>query len=67
MPFYRRAYSPGELPFITTRPFRRTPLFLSGRFRRCFAQRLDEVRQKLDSTHNNPGFSNPPPFGEWTD
>ncbi len=47
MPFYHRIYSPGELEFITTSTYRRTPLFLSHRFRRCFAQRLDEVRQEL--------------------
>jgi hypothetical protein len=54
MPFYHRVYSPGELQFITTSTYRRTPLFLSDRFRRCFVQRLEEVRQELDSMHNNP-------------
>ncbi len=47
MPFYHRVYSPGELQFITTSSYRRTPLFASDRFRRCFVQRLDEVRQEL--------------------
>ena len=47
MPFYHRVYSPGELQFITTTTYRRTPLFLSERFRRCFVQRLEEVRQEL--------------------
>ena len=47
MPFYHRVYSPGELQFITTSTYRRTPLFLSDRFRRCFVQRLEEVRQEL--------------------
>ncbi len=28
MPFYRCIYSPGELPFITTRTYRRKRLFL---------------------------------------
>ncbi len=45
MPLYHRVYSPGELQFITTGTYRRTPLFLSDRFRRCFVQRLEEVRQ----------------------
>ena len=44
MPFYHRVYSPGELQFITTSTYRRTPLFLSDRFR--LVQRLDEVRQE---------------------
>ena len=47
MPFYHRVYSPGELQFITTSTYRRTPLFVSDRFRHCFVQRLDEVRQEL--------------------
>ena len=47
MPFYNRVYSPGQLQFITTSTYRRTPLFLSDRFRRCFVQRLEEVRQEL--------------------
>jgi REP element-mobilizing transposase RayT len=46
MPFYYRVNSPGELQFITTSTYRRTPLFLSERFRRCFVRRLDEVRQE---------------------
>ena len=46
MPIYHRVYSPGELQFITTRTYRRTPPFLSDCFRRCFVQRLDEVRQE---------------------
>jgi len=47
MPFYHRPYSPGQLQFITTSTYRRTPLFLSERFCRCFVQRLEEVRQEL--------------------
>ena len=47
MPFYHRVYTPGELQFITTSTYRRTPLFVSDRFRHCFVQRLDEVRQEL--------------------
>ncbi len=54
MPFYHRVYSPGELQFITISTYRRTPLFLSDRFRRCFVQRLEEVPQELDYMHNNP-------------
>jgi len=46
MPFYKRIYSPGQLQFITTSTYRRTPLFLSDRFRGCFVQRLEEVRQE---------------------
>jgi hypothetical protein len=45
MPWYRRFYSPGELPFLTASTYRRTPLFRADRFRRCFVQRLEEVRQ----------------------
>ncbi len=59
MPFYHRVYSPGKLQFITTSTYRRTPLFLSDRFRRGFVQKsrgpweagpryeLMEVRQEL--------------------
>ncbi len=46
MPFYHRVYSPGQLQFITTSTYRRTSLFLSDRFRHCFVQRLEEVRQE---------------------
>jgi putative transposase len=46
MPIYHRVYDPGELQFITATTYRRTPLFLSDRFRRCFVQRLDAVRQE---------------------
>jgi putative transposase len=46
MPFYRRIYSPGQLQFLTTSTYRRAPLFLSDRFRGCFVQRLEEVRQE---------------------
>ena len=34
MPFYHRVYRRGELQFITASTYRRTPLFLSDRFRR---------------------------------
>ncbi len=47
MPLYHRVYCPGQLQFITTSAYRRTPLFPSERFRRCFVQRLEEVRQEL--------------------
>ena len=47
MPFYKRTYSLGQLQFITTSTYRRSPLFLSERFCRCFVQRLEEVRQEL--------------------
>ena len=46
MPSYHRVYGPGELQFITSSTYRRTPLFLSELFRRCFVRRLDEVRQE---------------------
>ena len=47
MPFYHRTYNRGELQFIPSSTYRRAPLFLSERFRRCFVQRLEEVRQEL--------------------
>ena len=47
MPIYHRTYTPGQLQFITASTYRRTPLFLSDRFCRCFVQRLEEVRQEL--------------------
>jgi putative transposase len=47
MPFYRRHYSPGQLQFITTSTYRRAPLFLSERFRRCFAEILSETRTEM--------------------
>ena len=46
MPIYNRVYSPGELQFITASTYRRTALFLSNRFRRCFVERLEEVRRE---------------------
>jgi hypothetical protein len=46
MPIYPRPYRPGELPFLTTRTYRRAQVFLSPRFCRDFLQRLEEVRQK---------------------
>ena len=42
-----RVYSPGELQFIMTSTYHRMPLFLSDRFRGCFVQRLEKVRQQL--------------------
>ncbi len=45
--FYHRVYTPGQLQFITASTYRRTPLFLSDRFRHCFVQRLEQVRQEL--------------------
>ena len=53
MPFHR-VYGPGERQFITASTYRRTPLFLSDRFQRCFVQMLEEVWQEWDSKHNNP-------------
>jgi REP element-mobilizing transposase RayT len=47
MPIYRRTYSPGELQFIASSTYRRTPVFFSPRFRRYFVQRLEEVREKM--------------------
>ena len=47
MPFYHRVYTAGQLQFITASTYRRTPLFLSDRFRRCFVQRLEEMRREL--------------------
>jgi hypothetical protein len=48
MPIYHRTYSPGELQFITPSTYRRAPIFFSPRFCRCFVQRLEEVRQKMN-------------------
>jgi hypothetical protein len=48
MPIYHRPYSPGELPFLTTRTYRRAQVFLSPRFRRDFLQRLEEVHRKTN-------------------
>ncbi len=45
MPLYHRVYTPGQLQFITTCTYRRTRLFPSDRFRRCFVQRLREAGQ----------------------
>jgi putative transposase len=47
MPWYHRLYRPGELQFLTASTYRRTPLFRADRFRRCFVQRWEEVRQQL--------------------
>ena len=47
MPVYHQVYSPGEFQFITASTYRRTPIFLSERFRNCFANRLEEVRAKF--------------------
>ena len=47
VPVYHQVYSPGELQFITASTYRRTPIFLSDRFRRCFANRLEGVREKF--------------------
>jgi REP element-mobilizing transposase RayT len=46
MPIYHRTYSPGEVQFITTSTYRRTPVLLSPRFCHYFVQRLEEVREK---------------------
>jgi len=46
MPIYHPLYDPGELQFVTPSTYRRTPLFLSGRLRRGFVQRLEEVRRE---------------------
>ena len=40
MPIYHRTYSPGELQFITTSVYRRTPVFFSRRFCHYFVERL---------------------------
>ena len=48
MPIYPRPYRPGELPFLTTRTYRRAQVFLSPRFCRDFLERLEEVRQKTN-------------------
>lgn len=45
MPCRRLPYIPGELQFITSSVYRRTPLFRSERFCRCFVDTLVEVRK----------------------
>ena len=47
VPVYHQVYSPGELQFITASTYRRTPIFLSDRFRNCFANRREEVQAKF--------------------
>ena len=47
MPVYHQVYSPGELQFITASTYRRAPIFLSDRSRKCCTNRLEEVRQKF--------------------
>ena len=46
-PLYKRHYSPGQLQFITISTYRRAPLFLSERFRRCFVETLAHLRQEM--------------------
>jgi REP-associated tyrosine transposase len=45
MPYRKRRYIPGELQFITSSTYRRTPLFRPERFCRCFVDRLADVRK----------------------
>jgi len=47
MPFYKRQFSPGQLPFITASIYRRAPLFLSERFRRTFVEALALARKDM--------------------
>jgi hypothetical protein len=47
MPVYHLVYIPGQRQFLTGSKYRRTPVFLSNRFRRCFVQRLEEVRREI--------------------
>ncbi len=47
MPFYKRFYSPGELQFIITSTYRRTPTFSSERFRRDFVEVLNHLRLEM--------------------
>jgi hypothetical protein len=56
MPFHKRTYSPGQLQFITTSTYRRSPLVYSETKR----------REKLNYMHNNPvkrGLVSSP--GDW--
>jgi REP element-mobilizing transposase RayT len=48
-PISHRIYKPGELQFITASTYRRVPVFRSPRFGDFFVQRLEEVRQKMNS------------------
>jgi REP-associated tyrosine transposase len=45
MPSRRLQYIPGELQFITSSTYRRTALFRSPRFCRCFVDVLADVRK----------------------
>lgn len=47
MPRYHRHYEPGQLQFITTSTYQRAQLFLSPRFRNCFARKLSELRDEM--------------------
>jgi putative transposase len=47
MPFYKRTFSLGQLQFITTSTYRRSPLFLSEHFCRFFVQTLEELRKEM--------------------
>jgi putative transposase len=47
MPFCRRYFHPGQLQFITTSTYRRTPIFSSDRFRRDFVQVLNQLRHEM--------------------
>jgi REP element-mobilizing transposase RayT len=76
MPIYHRTYSPGELQFITTSTYRRTPVFLSPRLShfRLWNRRFhpfnvyteEKRREKLNYMHHNPvkrGLVSSP--GDW--
>jgi putative transposase len=47
MPFYRRYYHPGQLQFVTSSTYRRTPVFSSQRFCRDFVEVLDGLRHEM--------------------
>ena len=44
MPFPKRYYHPGHLPFITSSTYHRANLFVSDRFRRDFVEVLRQLR-----------------------
>ena len=47
MPLYHRHYSPGELQFITSSVYHRTPIFANPLFCREFAHTLQELREEF--------------------
>ncbi len=49
MPIYGRHFDPGQLQFITTSTYRRSPLFTCQRVCWTFVETLRQVRQETGS------------------